>query len=294
MSGPWRHGEPAPLGSRMSGRPIPAERPWPPPPRRGHRRPWRARRSRRSPRMLCRVRRSFRPGRGPELPADEQAPRPHRVGRSHYIPRILGEAATGWRVTRSTAKTLPALRANHIWQALSQLGESYLTCDLGRKSRLPESGRARPRCRPRHRTRVPCPAVRPTGAAATAAGRCSPGGLLRLEQARSGDVRRRLASLRQPARLRQQLGLRGLAETPDQRRLRRDQAGEAARRSATKGHSAGPEIATNVVGTANPERILQNIREVEEPIDPELLSDVQRILSPVHDVTWQSGRPENN
>lgn len=57
---------------------------------------------------------------------------------------------------------------------------------------------------------------------------------------------------------------------------------------------ARPEIATNVVGTANPERILQNIREVEEPIDPELLSDVQRILSPVHDVTWQSGRPENN
>lgn len=57
---------------------------------------------------------------------------------------------------------------------------------------------------------------------------------------------------------------------------------------------AHSEIATNVVGTANPTRILQNIREIEDPIDEELLSGVQRILSPIQGVTWQSGRPENN
>ena len=57
---------------------------------------------------------------------------------------------------------------------------------------------------------------------------------------------------------------------------------------------ANPGIASNVVGTADPKRILRNIQEVGEPIDQELLSGVQRILSPVHDVTWPSGRPENN
>jgi len=57
---------------------------------------------------------------------------------------------------------------------------------------------------------------------------------------------------------------------------------------------ARPEIATNVVGTASPGRILQNIREVGEPIDQELLLSVQRILAPVQNLTWPSGLPENN
>jgi L-galactose dehydrogenase len=57
---------------------------------------------------------------------------------------------------------------------------------------------------------------------------------------------------------------------------------------------ANPDIASTVVGTASPERIERNIREIEEPIDAELLAGVQRILAPVHGVTWPSGRPENN
>ena len=57
---------------------------------------------------------------------------------------------------------------------------------------------------------------------------------------------------------------------------------------------ANADIPTHIVGTANPNRILQNIREIEEPIDAELLAVVQAILAPVHDVTWPSGRPENN
>jgi len=57
---------------------------------------------------------------------------------------------------------------------------------------------------------------------------------------------------------------------------------------------ANPDIHTNIVGTANPQRILQNIREIEEPLDEDLLAEVQQILKPIHNVTWLSGRPENN
>lgn len=57
---------------------------------------------------------------------------------------------------------------------------------------------------------------------------------------------------------------------------------------------SNPEIPTNIVGTANPDRILQNIREIEEPLDLEILAGVQKILEPVHNMTWSSGRAENN
>lgn len=57
---------------------------------------------------------------------------------------------------------------------------------------------------------------------------------------------------------------------------------------------ANPDIHTTVVGTASPERILENIRQIDDPLDPALLSKVQEILRPIHNVTWPSGRPENN
>jgi L-galactose dehydrogenase len=57
---------------------------------------------------------------------------------------------------------------------------------------------------------------------------------------------------------------------------------------------AQPDIHTTIVGTANPERILENIRQIEEPLDQALLSKVLEILKPIHNVTWPSGRPENN
>ena len=57
---------------------------------------------------------------------------------------------------------------------------------------------------------------------------------------------------------------------------------------------ANKDIPTHIVGTASPRRILQNIREIEEPIDGELLAQVQRILAPTYNVTWPSGRPENH
>jgi L-galactose dehydrogenase len=57
---------------------------------------------------------------------------------------------------------------------------------------------------------------------------------------------------------------------------------------------ANPEIPTTIVGTASPERVLQNIRDIEEPLDRELLERVLEILRPVHNLTWPSGLPENN
>ena len=57
---------------------------------------------------------------------------------------------------------------------------------------------------------------------------------------------------------------------------------------------ANPAIHTNIVGTANSKRMLQNIRDIEEPLDEALLSEVLRILKPIHKQTWSSGWPENN
>jgi len=57
---------------------------------------------------------------------------------------------------------------------------------------------------------------------------------------------------------------------------------------------ANPDIHTNIVGTASPSRMLENIRDAETPIDAELLLDVLAILQPVHNLSWPSGRPENN
>ena len=57
---------------------------------------------------------------------------------------------------------------------------------------------------------------------------------------------------------------------------------------------ANPAIHTNIVGTASPARILQNLREAEEPLDEALLAEVLKILKPVHNLTWPSGRAENN
>ena len=54
------------------------------------------------------------------------------------------------------------------------------------------------------------------------------------------------------------------------------------------------DIHTHVVGTASPARVLENIRVALAPLDQELLAGVLEILRPVHNVTWPSGRPENN
>jgi len=55
-----------------------------------------------------------------------------------------------------------------------------------------------------------------------------------------------------------------------------------------------PRIATTLVSSANPDNIRDNIAWADEPLDLELLDKVRQTLAPIHNVTWPSGRPENN
>lgn len=54
-----------------------------------------------------------------------------------------------------------------------------------------------------------------------------------------------------------------------------------------------PDIATMLVGTANPENIRRNIAYAGAPVDHELMARVREILRPVHNHNFTRGRPEN-
>lgn len=55
-----------------------------------------------------------------------------------------------------------------------------------------------------------------------------------------------------------------------------------------------PGVATTLIGTADPQELERNLRWAAEPIDEELLALVQAKLEPIHNMTWTTGRPENN
>ena len=57
---------------------------------------------------------------------------------------------------------------------------------------------------------------------------------------------------------------------------------------------SNPQIATTVVGTANPENIKKNVRWIAEPVDNKLLVKVQEMLAGIKDQNWIVGKPENN
>jgi aryl-alcohol dehydrogenase-like predicted oxidoreductase len=57
---------------------------------------------------------------------------------------------------------------------------------------------------------------------------------------------------------------------------------------------SNPNLATTLVGTANPQNMEKNARWADTPPDPALLAEVLRILAPIHNQTWLQGRPENN
>jgi aryl-alcohol dehydrogenase-like predicted oxidoreductase len=57
---------------------------------------------------------------------------------------------------------------------------------------------------------------------------------------------------------------------------------------------ANPAIATTVAGSANPANIRAWARWAAEPLDAELLRDVQAIFAPVRNVGHAEGLPENN
>ena len=56
---------------------------------------------------------------------------------------------------------------------------------------------------------------------------------------------------------------------------------------------ANPDIATTLVGTANPHNIAANIAYANEPMDEALLAEVMEILAPVHNHNYTRGLPQN-
>jgi len=57
---------------------------------------------------------------------------------------------------------------------------------------------------------------------------------------------------------------------------------------------AHEDMATCVVGSANPENVRKWVEWSQSPPDPELLDEVLAILRPIHDWFYVEGRPENN
>jgi aryl-alcohol dehydrogenase-like predicted oxidoreductase len=55
-----------------------------------------------------------------------------------------------------------------------------------------------------------------------------------------------------------------------------------------------PDITTTVAGTANPVNMANILKWIEQPLDRELLEEVQQILGPVSNVLWPVGLPENS
>ena len=54
-----------------------------------------------------------------------------------------------------------------------------------------------------------------------------------------------------------------------------------------------PDIATTLVGSANPDNMLANIRYAQTPLDEGKLRDVMNVLEPIHNFNFTRGRPEN-
>jgi aryl-alcohol dehydrogenase-like predicted oxidoreductase len=57
---------------------------------------------------------------------------------------------------------------------------------------------------------------------------------------------------------------------------------------------ANKDLATCIVGSANPENVRKWAEWMEQPVDQTLLSEVQAILRPIHNWFYIEGRPENN
>lgn len=57
---------------------------------------------------------------------------------------------------------------------------------------------------------------------------------------------------------------------------------------------ANTDMTTCIVGSANPENIRNLVRWSEQPLNPQLVSEVQAILRPIHNWFYIEGRPENN
>jgi len=57
---------------------------------------------------------------------------------------------------------------------------------------------------------------------------------------------------------------------------------------------ANPEMATCIVGSANPQNVAKWVEWAEAPVDQPLVDEVLKILQPIHNWFYVEGRPENN
>jgi L-galactose dehydrogenase len=73
-----------------------------------------------------------------------------------------------------------------------------------------------------------------------------------------------------------------------------EERGEDIAKLAIQFSTAEERIPTTLVSTANPANIARNAAWTDEPMDPELLSEVLDVLKPVHNETWNSGLPRYN
>src|SRR3954464_13864377 len=57
---------------------------------------------------------------------------------------------------------------------------------------------------------------------------------------------------------------------------------------------ANEDLATCIVGSANPENVRRWVEWAKEPLDQQLMKEVRQILAPIHDWFYVEGRAENN
>jgi L-galactose dehydrogenase len=57
---------------------------------------------------------------------------------------------------------------------------------------------------------------------------------------------------------------------------------------------AHPQVTTTLVSTASPAHVVANLAWIAQPIDTQMVAEVLRILAPVRNESWQTGRLENN
>ena len=88
--------------------------------------------------------------------------------------------------------------------------------------------------------------------------------------------------------------------TPEVRRVAKAAADHCAARGsdlaklALQFSIANPDLTTCVTGSARPERVREWAKWAAEPLDQQLLAEVQTILQPIHNWFYVEGRPENN
>src|SRR5256714_1927185 len=88
--------------------------------------------------------------------------------------------------------------------------------------------------------------------------------------------------------------------TPEVRAI----AARAAKNAADKGSDIAklalqfsirqPDMATCIVGSANPQNVENWVKWANEPVDEQLMKEVQEILQPIHNWFYTEGRSENN